>query len=544
MNLHLPSPPATRQVHLWSLREDVHVEDDSASDSLVLHTRWGDVRVWRPGGSVREALRRMSLGPISLENVVDGLPGQSPKAGGAATAGRGGAGAGRRGLELARLQVLLGNISAVVVRSLALEDAQQPLLSVVPMALEAAFHPRPLPEEAPVRLSRFATLRTDGDTLVLESPLSLHRVVFPRPEGAWVVSALGRGTTAEAVARTVPLRRSVIEDVLSHLWAAGMLVVGDKAVGEADHGFSEDTDPALATWSHHELLFHSRSRLGRHDSDFGATYRHLGKIVPEPATKPLPPGTSILLHRPDLASTAAADPPLTAVMEARRSVRAYGKGPLLARQLGELLYRVARVRSVSSTGPSPTAHEISDRPYPSVGAAYELEFYVTVGDCAGIPRGVHYYDPEGHSLIMVNDSDHAVREMLSGAHVSADTAQPPPVLLTITARFRRLSWQYSGLPYSLALKHVGVVQQALYLVATAMDLAPCALASGDSELAARVIGLDWRVESSVGEFVIGPAPETYPEGAGNSGRTSSQVTPPAGTTRTMASVPLRPLGDV
>lgn len=535
MNLRMPSPPTVSQVHLWSLREDMYVEADGTTDSVVLHTRWGDIRVWRPGRTVREALRRMSLGPISLENVVDGLP-EEP--------GSGPSGAGRRRVELARLQVLLDSLSSVVVRSLALEDAQQPLLSVIPMAPEASFRPRPVPDGAPVRLSRFAVMRTDGDTLVLESPLSLHRVVFPRPEGAWVVSALGRGTTAKAVAETLPLQLPVIEDVLSHLGAAGMLVVGEPGAGEGDHRFPEDTDPALATWSHHELLFHSRSRLGRHDGDFGATYRHVGSIRPEPAVKPLPPGTGLRLHRPDLTSTAAADPPLTTVIESRRSVRGYGRRPLNARQLGELLYRVARVRSTSTAGAARNAHEISDRPYPSVGAAYELEFYLTVGDCAGIPRGVHYYDPGGHSLIMVNDADHAVREMLDGARIAADTAAPPPVLITITARFRRLSWQYSGLPYSLALKHVGVVQQTLYLVATAMGLAPCALASGDSELAARVIGLDWRVESSVGEFVIGPPPETSPDTGDNTGTTPARV-PRSGTAaRTMAGVPLQPLGDV
>jgi hypothetical protein len=53
--------------------------------------------------------------------------------------------------------------------------------------------------------------------------------------------------------------------------------------------------------------------------------------------------------------------------------------------------------------------------------------------------------------------------------------------------------------------------QTLYLVATSMGLAPCALGSGDADRAARAFGLDWLVESSVGELALGSriAPVTW-----------------------------------
>ena len=57
---------------LWSLREDVHVEFEPADGPVLLHSHWGDVTIQRPVPVVREALRRMLLGPISLENVVAG----------------------------------------------------------------------------------------------------------------------------------------------------------------------------------------------------------------------------------------------------------------------------------------------------------------------------------------------------------------------------------------------------------------------------------------------------------------------------------------
>jgi hypothetical protein len=47
----------------------------------------------------------------------------------------------------------------------------------------------------------------------------------------------------------------------------------------------------------------------------------------------------------------------------------------------------------------------------------------------------------------------------------------------------------------------------MYLVATAMGLAPCALGGGDSDLFAQASGLDYLAESAVGEFILGSLPE-------------------------------------
>jgi SagB-type dehydrogenase family enzyme len=90
-----------------------------------------------------------------------------------------------------------------------------------------------------------------------------------------------------------------------------------------------------------------------------------------------------------------------------------------------------------------------------------------------------------------------------------DAARPaaltdlPQVVITIAARFQRLSWKYESIAYSVLLKDVGVLYQTMYLVATAMALAPCALGGGDSDLFAAAAGLDYYSETSVGEFLLG-----------------------------------------
>jgi Nitroreductase family len=68
--------------------------------------------------------------------------------------------------------------------------------------------------------------------------------------------------------------------------------------------------------------------------------------------------------------------------------------------------------------------------------------------------------------------------------------------------------------YSLVLKDVGVVTQTLYLVATAMRLAVCAIGRVNLDATARVFGTDWRTEPAVGEVVIGRAPQPDPSRPG------------------------------
>jgi SagB-type dehydrogenase family enzyme len=546
---------------LWSLREDVHVEMPSGGGPLRLHSRWGVFTVQRPSPPVREALHRMRLGPVSLENVIGAPPGSAASPGEPADGGGDGAasgaagGAGDPAQRRMHLHRVLDRLQPIVVRSLGMETGQ-PLLSVVPLTPRARFRPARLSPDVPVRLSVFAELRTDGTEYSLESPLSLHRVLLHRSEAIWLIGALGRAVTPAEFAAAIPFSDPATADALPYLAAAGMVVQAQATHhGQASSPpvFAEDTDPALAGWSPVDLMFHTRSTLGRHDHDFGATYPQGDTLSPEPVAKPSSTSQAVILHRPRWEELFVADPTLTAAIEGRHSVRSYGKEPVTAAELGELLYRTARIRSLiappsasqqtasqqtasqqtasqqtasqqtasqqtasqqtasqqtASQQTAPEAAELSDRPYPSGGACHELELYLTVRECAGISPGVYHYDPLGHRLEPVDADRAAGDELLLSACVAANMDSPPPVLITMTARFRRLSWKYEGLAYSLVLKHVGVLTQTLYLVSAAMRLAPCALGGLSVDAAARAFGVDWRIEPAVGGFAIGRDPGT------------------------------------
>ena len=138
---------------------------------------------------------------------------------------------------------------------------------------------------------------------------------------------------------------------------------------------------------------------------------------------------------------------------------------------------------------------------------YELEFYVLVNACRGLDAGLYHYDPLHHRLGRLAGRSEERALLLGNAALASGTDPKSLQLLVIlAARFPRIAWKYASLAYSLILKHVGVVYQTMYLTATAMNLAPCALGTGDSDLFARAAGLDVHAESSVGEFLLGSNP--------------------------------------
>src|SRR5262245_6056745 len=221
------------------------VETDGHDDRLILTTMWGDITISDASPAVRDALERMSLGPVKLEHIVP-----------------------RPRSERARVERILEMISGCVVHSLGHDDTLGPSLSVVPIARRARFNLPKIERHRPIRLSKFASMRADDGEIVIESPLARHRVVIHRPFAAQVVTMLGKPNVIPGVAKAVNISDDLAKEIVTYLAAAGMVLVG---VGDSPSTalFAEDHDPLLAPWTHHELLFHSRSRIGRHDNPLG-----------------------------------------------------------------------------------------------------------------------------------------------------------------------------------------------------------------------------------------------------------------------------------
>lgn len=476
---------ATARVHLWSLSEDVLVEEGSAAGRTLVITKWAEIEINEADDAVLESLRRMTLGPISLANALahgddDGSS------------------------HWTNVRRVLDTLSGSVVRSLALSDGERPLLSAVPVSRNAFLDLYEIAQDRPVRLSRFAAIHSSGTDLVVESPLAHYDIVLHRPLAMHVITGLAGPATIATLAARLHAVPGAVADLVAYLVAAGIVVTGDALEPGGKPSFAEDRDPVLARWSHHELLFHVRSRMGRYGGPSGAVFPHAERFPSPGLVKVVRTGDKVPLYRPDLSELVLRDPPLTHVLENARLCSDLTGSQLSAEQVGELLYRAARVRAIGSErAGAQVRYDVSDRPYLSSSGLYELELYVCLHNCARLPRGIFHYDPVEHALTMVNDSARELDELLDGARVAARITARPPMLITVTARIARASWMYGGIGYSLTLAHVGALQQTLSLVANAMGLAACAPAIDPGDIVDNALRLDSPAEVGVGEFVVG-----------------------------------------
>ena len=369
----------------------------------------------------------------------------------------------------------------------------RPLATRVPVGHAMPPQPAPADLSAALVLSRFAVVRAHAGTLRAESPLHAVYVELHDPSLAGLLGRLATPARTAELCETLPgLEPGALRPLLALLRDSAIIVAADATESDSQ-----------AQWSFADLLFHARSRAGRNLGGFGGSYHREGHAEPLPAVKP-PLPVAVALPAPDLDALARTDPPFADVVARRRSVRTHDDAnPITAAELGELLYRVDRVRGVMNDG----HQELSSRPYPAGGACYELEIYPLVTNCVGISPGLYHYDPSGHALGLVAEPGPPVTLLAEYSRITAVMDRPPQVVLLLAARFGRVMWKYESMAYALVLKHVGVLYQTLYLTATAMGLAPCGLGGGNSDAFCTAAGTDWCEETTVGEFVIGrPAP--------------------------------------
>ena len=192
---------------------------------------------------------------------------------------------------------------------------------------------------------------------------------------------------------------------------------------------------------------------------------------------------------------------LKEVLEKRKTIRIYSNKRMSADDLSYFLYHSARIKNIFHSKEG----TLTERPYPSGGARYPLEIYVANNRIIDIQKGVHYYDPLKHRLILLNKNNRYQRKfnrfLLDVQHPLMD--RKPDVIFIITAVFARAMWKYEKLGMSLILSDLGCLYQTMYLLATEMKLAPCPIGKTEEDLVKNWLNLNWFEESHVGTFMLG-----------------------------------------
>jgi SagB-type dehydrogenase family enzyme len=351
-------------------------------------------------------------------------------------------------------------------------------------------------------LSRFAYLRRRGNELILESPRAgaLLRVCDPQ-----IAAAIATLSTPQRIKR---LRRQDGFPGIELLALLADCQILFKVGAAAGSGLRPtEGDSSLVLWDFHDLLFHARSTEGRHANPLGGVTPYAGVIAPLPAVRPRWPGKTIDLSR---AAHSQAISPVATLLRERRSTRDFDdQRPITLAELAHLLDSTARVLAKSEgrldDGDAGPRVAYTVRPYPAAGGNYELELYLAIDQCDGLVRGFYHYDADEHALVPIGVRAEELDALLTGAALAMGAPAAPQVLITIAARFGRISWKYSSLAYELILKDVGVLMQTLYLMATEMGLGACAIGTANIDLFAKMTGIEFHVEGMVGQFAIGRA---------------------------------------
>ena len=348
-------------------------------------------------------------------------------------------------------------------------------------------------------LSRFAYMRRRGAEMVLESPRAgaLFKICDPK-----IATAIAMLSTPRQIKQLRRREGFPGVELLALLLDCQILF----KVGAGESGLRiVEGDHSLVLWDFHDLLFHTRSTEGRHVNPLGGVYPYVGVISPPPAVRPNWPGKKIDLRKVS-AGRPEAISPVAKLLRERHSTRSFDdQRPITLAELSQFLNGTARVLSGSNTNFDLDDGGHAVRPYPSAGASYELELYLAVNLCEGLARGFYHYDADAHALALIGVPENQLEALLAGAEFAMGAPAAPQILITIAARFGRISWKYSSIAYALILKDVGVFMQTLYLMATDMGLSGCAIGIENIDLFAKMTGVEFHVEGPVGQFAIGRA---------------------------------------
>jgi SagB-type dehydrogenase family enzyme len=352
-------------------------------------------------------------------------------------------------------------------------------------------------------LSRFAYMRRRGNDMVLESPRAgaLFKICDAR-----IATALAALATPQAIKQ---LRR---QDAFPGLELLALLLdcqILFKLDPVRDGGPRlAEGDDNLVLWDFHDLLFHARSTEGRHANPLGGVYPYADVMAPLPAVRPRWPGKAIGLD--EFAPRGQTQPmsPAARLLRERHSTRSFDeRRPITVAELARFLDGTARVQSrfEDRFDDASPAVEYAVRPYPSAGSSYELELYLAVDACEGLARGFYHYDAGAHALVPITVPVQKLEAQLRGAQFAMGAPAVPQILITIAARFGRVSWKYSSIAFSLILKDAGALMQTFYLMATDMGLGGCAIGIANLDVFAKMTGIDFHVEGPVGQFALGRA---------------------------------------
>jgi len=163
----------------------------------------------------------------------------------------------------------------------------------------------------------------------------------------------------------------------------------------------------------------------------------------------------------------------------RRTIRDFQERTLSLNHLAQLLWSAQRITDLTK----------GRRVAPSGGALYPLDIYILIGG-NGVEKmeaGVYHYLPKEHSISPILRGDR--RKEIASASLSQMWMAKAPVIIIITAEYRRITGKYGERGVRYALIEVGHIGQNLFLQAEALGLGAGVVGAFNDSEVSKVAGL-------------------------------------------------------
>lgn len=142
---------------------------------------------------------------------------------------------------------------------------------------------------------------------------------------------------------------------------------------------------------------------------------------------------------------------------------------------------------------------------PSAGGLQPINLYVVAQNIEDVPPGAYYFHPYDRTLNAVHRNP--VRPLLERCLEQPEFATWPATLV-LTCSLRRVFWKYPLRHYRTVHVDAGIVAQNIYLVATALGLAVCAIAGFRDREARDLLAIDDAAEFVALLVAVGNAPDS------------------------------------
>ncbi len=139
--------------------------------------------------------------------------------------------------------------------------------------------------------------------------------------------------------------------------------------------------------------------------------------------------------------------------------------PVTLSQLSQLLHLSNGVTFIKDFGPK----KIFFRAAPSAGACYPIEMYLAVNNVEGVEKGLYYYHPVDHQLVLLKKGE--IIENLYHYAYELDFVKKAPFFLLFSNIFSRNEWKYQKRALRYSMLDCGYILQNLNLTASSLGLA-------------------------------------------------------------------------